>query len=468
MTTANTSPVMSVQTLDDGVLVYAWDDEVVVTLDFTAADRRGHPRVKVTHQGTLVCTTHVDLVSLTDRERLQAHCHTVAPSITWLPRFILIADDLSTHDRHSQARMLVATPLSDIHPAPIEYLWKPYLPIGRPVGLIGDPGVGKSALVMKLAAHLTTGTAFPSLFDGVMPEDFPPRTVVMLTAEDDPADTLRPRLEVNGGDPTRLYHLVCKRPWTDATAMVSMQDLDLLTEALEKYRPALMVFDPLQSFLGPGVGMNNAEDTRPVLDALSSLCRHYACTPLYVRHIGKGMQEKVTSLGLGSIDITANCRSTLVLGYDPEAPTGPRRILAQSKSNTAVKVRSMAYVMRSVEQVFYPDTGPALVYEAPRLDWDGISSLTAEDLGGPPSREADEESRALGQAKDFLATLLGEGPQLAAEVFTAARDAGFSKRTIERARPLLDVQVRKRALEDTGYRTWPWEWSLSGNGTETR
>ena len=148
----------------------------MVQVLFHQANKRGHPLVKVTYQATLINTTHVDLLSLLDRERLHAHCSAEEDKVEWLQRFMLVADDLSTRKTDTQARILTITWLSTVQPARVEYLWKPYLPQGRPVGLVGDPGVGKSALVMKIAAHVTTGLAFPSLIDGVIPHDFPHET----------------------------------------------------------------------------------------------------------------------------------------------------------------------------------------------------------------------------------------------------------------------------------------------------
>ena len=467
MTTPNPIPDMQVTTAADGTLIYSWEDGVVVQVLFHQANKRGHPLVKVTYQATLINTTHVDLLSLLDRERLHAHCSAEEDKVEWLQRFMLVADDLSTRKTDTPARILTITWLSTVQPARVEYLWKPYLPQGRPVGLVGDPGVGKSALVMKIAAHVTTGLAFPSLIDGVIPHDFPPRNVLFFTAEDDLADTLRPRLEASGGDASKLGHVTSRLKDTEAESVVSMQDLDLIRQALEDHTPALLVFDPIQSFLGRGVDMNKANETRPVLDALVGLCKQYNCTTLFVRHIGKAQQDKTTSLGLGSIDITANFRSVLVLGYDPDDPKGPRRILAHAKSNTAAMGRSLAYKMLSTEQVFTTDTGDRITYEAPRLEWDGASSLTAEDLMSTPVHEADEETSALQQAKAFLTEFLGEGAQLYSDITSASKEAGISKRTLDRAKPLLDVKARRRSLNDTPSKDWPWEWYLSGNDKNT-
>ena len=465
MTTHNPLPDMQMTTAADGTLIYSWVDEVVVQLLFHKADKRGHPLVKVTFQGRLINTTHVDLLSLLDRERLHAHCMAEEEKVEWLQRFMLVADDLSTQKTNTPARILDIRWLDTVQPTRVEYLWKPYLPRGRPVGLVGDPGVGKSALVMKIAAHVTTGLAFPSLLDGVIPEDFPPRNVLFFTAEDDLADTLRPRLEANGGDAAKLGHVTSRL--RDSTTIVTMQDLDLIGEALETHRPALLVFDPIQSFLGRAVDMNKANETRPVLDALASLCKEYDCTTLFVRHIGKAHQEKTTSLGLGSIDITANFRSVLVLGYDPDNPKGPRRILAHAKSNTARLGGSIAYKIVSSEMVFAQDDGELLTVEAPRLDWDGASSFNAADLMSPGMQSVEEETSALQQARVFLAEVLDDGPMLKEDLDAACKEAGVTERTLRRAKTLLGVKARRRETEGLAFKEWPYEWYLSGEGTES-
>jgi putative DNA primase/helicase len=106
----------------------------------------------------------------------------------------------------SAQKILKVTQLSTVTPERLEFLWTPFIPKGRPVALEGDPGVGKSSLVAKLVAHLTTGTAFPNVLEGTPPpKDFSPCNVCLLTSEDDPADTLVPRIAANGGDVQRVF-----------------------------------------------------------------------------------------------------------------------------------------------------------------------------------------------------------------------------------------------------------------------
>jgi hypothetical protein len=221
--------------------------------------------------------------------------------------------------------------------------------------------------------------------------------------------------------------------------------------------PMLLVFDPVQSFFGRRIDMNSASDTRPVLDAVAALCKQYRCTPLFVRHIGKTRRERALYAGLGSIDITARMRSELFLGEDPD--NDQRRILAHSKANNGRMGPSLAYKIVSVDHDLLTPTEDLVTVEAPRLDWDGLSPLTATNLASPPLTN-DEEVSALDQAREFLRELLTDGPLLADEVSKAAKQAGMAMATLRRAKPLLGVTTRRRNLENVPYKQWPWEWLL--------
>jgi putative DNA primase/helicase len=113
------------------------------------------------------------------------------------------------------------------------------------VALEGDPGMGKSSLVAKIIAHVTTGKAFPTVLEGTPPlKNFTPQNVCLLTSEDDPADTLVPRIVVNGGDVSRVFLIDGWEQPDGAQGIVTLQDLALLQDALERYNPALLVFAP--------------------------------------------------------------------------------------------------------------------------------------------------------------------------------------------------------------------------------
>jgi hypothetical protein len=411
---------------------------------------------------------HLDLLDARAQEKLLAALTVANGKYNW--DTILLEITQALKDRAlgeppvppKPDKQLRVTQISTVTPTRTDYLWRPYIPRGRPVALDGDPGVGKSALIYKITAHLTNGERLPNVLPGTPPpEDFDPVVVCLMTSEDDKGDTIRPRLEANGADCTRAFLIEGWETPDGEYGQVTMQDLDLLRSAMDDYHPALIVFDPFQAYFGRNVDMHRANETRPVLDAIDSLCREYNCTPLFVRHVGKSRREAIHA-GLGSVDITGVMRSELFLGQDPE--NEHRRILAHTKMNGGRMGQSIAYRMVSVEHDILTDEGTITV-EAPQIQWDGLSSLKANDLSMPAGSDTHEERALVDQAVDFLRELLGPRAMLSSKAETESKHAGFTQATIRRARAKLRVIVRRQMPESGEYppggvAELPWEWAL--------
>jgi hypothetical protein len=436
-----------------------WDTGIAVEAYLHLRNRRGKYPVKVLYGAQQVGSGTLDLADLSDRERLHVQCSHLDGQVgNWIAYFMRASDAIAALPTEAEASWeLDVVTLADIQPERKDYLWYPLLPRRAPVVLDGDPGVGKSALVIRLIAHLTTGKAFPSLFPAERPEqDFAPRQVCLMTYEDDPASTILPRVSIHGGKPALVQLLQGKRNAHGERQPLTMQDIPMLEEALTRFNPALLVFDPIQSFLGPHVDMNNAGSTRPVLDPISALCRRHDCIPLFLRHTGKSLHAKAMHAGLGSIDIMANMRCGLALYEDPEHPQ--RRILAQIKTNGR-RAPSLQCLLSTATYDYLLDDGEMLTVEDVRLDWDGLSTLTAADLNirqWETQRGREEEKSALEQARAFLRELLKDGAEIPyPEVMQAAREAGVTTATLKRAKTLEHVTVRKQGGPGT-----PWLWRL--------
>jgi hypothetical protein len=415
--------------------------------------------VEVYAAGKQIDQSFVNLHSPSERQRFYAGIPPldglVSPNY-WLQFLASVGRAIADMpDSDVEHKTLRVCQLSTVAPERVEFFWKPYLPEGRSVAIEGDPGGGKSNLIAKICAHMTTGHAFPTVLDHQQPnKDFAPRNVCLFTSEDDPGDTIRPRIALNEGNVERVF-LIEGWEQTDGTqGIITLQDLALLREVLQTYEPAMLVFDPMQAFFGRGADMNSANDTRPILDAVAAICKPYKCTPLYVRHVGKTKRDKAIHSAIGSIDITGAMRSILFLAADPDQED--RRIIAHSKSNNALKGKSLAFRIREVEEAIESLDGQYVTVSAPRVDWDGISTLTANDLSAPMSPETDEKP-ALEQAKEFLHILLADGPVLAKEVEQQAKDNGVTWATLRRAKANMDIGLRKRTGEGKNSQ---WEWFL--------
>ncbi len=197
--------------------------------------------------------------------------------------------------------------LSDVQPEEVQWLWKPYLPIGKVTLLEGDPESGKSYLSLAIAAHVTKGHGLPAY--GTQPAGSrTPRNVLLLTGEDGTADTVLPRLLKVGGDSTRVFQLrgiVQTKDDKDVELSITLDAVTHIEEALKQFQPELVVVDPFQSFLGSHVDMHRANEIRPVLDGLGKLAAKYGCAIVLIRHLKKDTAGGANYRGLGSIDIYA-------------------------------------------------------------------------------------------------------------------------------------------------------------------
>lgn len=92
--------------------------------------------------------------------------------------------------------------MADIQSQEIEWLWYPFIPYGKLTIIQGDPGDGKTTLVLNLAAKLSKGIGLDE--DMQVSE---PMNIIYQTAEDGLADTVKPRLEAADADVRKLWLL---------------------------------------------------------------------------------------------------------------------------------------------------------------------------------------------------------------------------------------------------------------------
>jgi hypothetical protein len=340
----------------------------------------------------------------------------------------------------------IVTCLADVEGEEVEWLWYPFIPLGKLTILEGDPGTGKTWLALQIAANVSTGNPFPSP-DGVPRGWRTPGNVVYLTGEDGLADTLKPRLERLGADTSRIFVVegwasIDPETGEESQGTVTLQHLPILRQVLEEIRPQLLVIDPIQAYLGMGVDMHKANEVRPVLTGIAKLAEEFQVAVLLIRHLAKAQQNKAIYKGLGSIDFTAAARSVLLVGLHPDDER--KRIVAQSKNSLAPKGNSMAFEI--TEEGFF---------------WCGATSISAEALLIPPRTE--EEKSAIDEAMEFLREALADGARPAEEILREARKAGISERTLHRAKTQLGIKVKRIGTPGKrGGGSWYWDLDCQG------
>jgi putative DNA primase/helicase len=443
----------------DGTLRYDCGQDIAIRVKLHQRNGTKRCPVELLYQNMAVLATDSNLRDLRDIESLFKHATTRQGGVDWHAVLTAVAKELP--EKAQAPWTPVSVPLSAYSVERKEYLWYPGIPKGEPTSLEGDPGVGKSAFLVKLMCHLTTGTPFPTVCLDHPQHPFPPQIVVLFTHEDDPRSTIHPRVLINGGDPDRVYFQEGKRDSeTKKILPMTLQDLPILEALLTMHRPALMAFDPMQSFLGPHVDMNQASGTRPILDAVRDLCKAHGCTPLFIRHTGKTQRTKAIHAGLGSIDITGVMRSVLSLYKDPELEG--RRILAHTKSNGRYAPSMQLKLVGATHDVWL-NTRTVLTLEDVRVDWDGLSDLTADDLNARECAHGNDSAEAQGaldEAREFLREMLRDGPVRVDELRTQAKQAGVTYATLRRAKDKEKVKASRQEQDGVPSAKWPWVWEL--------
>jgi Bifunctional DNA primase/polymerase, N-terminal/AAA domain/SMODS and SLOG-associating 2TM effector domain 1 len=163
--------------------------------------------------------------------------------------------------------------LATVAPRAVDWLWEPYIPARMLTMISGDPGAGKTFIALAVAACFTTGRT---------PDGQPcePINVLYLSVENAPAEVVRPRLDLLGGNPSRFY-LLPGSVWTkDGEAQhgaINLSDVAVLENALKETRAKLVIVDPIQSYLGAKVDLHRSNETRPVMDGLARLAERHGC-----------------------------------------------------------------------------------------------------------------------------------------------------------------------------------------------
>jgi len=316
--------------------------------------------------------------------------------------------------------------LSEVQAETVEWLWERRIPLGKITVLDGDPDNGKSVLTTDLAARVTTGRPMPYGFG----KTFPQAGVVILSAEDGVGDTIRPRFDAAGGDPSRVVILGNDDPFGIP------EDLPELERAIKQVGAKLVIVDPIMAFLGENINSNSDKDVRSALKPLKQLAERTGAAVVIVRHLNKTPGGNVLYRGGGSVGIIGAARSGLVVG--PQPTDEGLRVLASQKHNLSMPPESLAYQVTSAP---HNPHAAVIVYK-------GVTKMNAKDILKPQVEE--QERSAMEEAKDFLREILAAGEKPAADVKSEAESVGVAWGTLKRAKVALGVNPVKRGA------VWYW------------
>jgi putative DNA primase/helicase len=330
----------------------------------------------------------------------------------------------ATHAAGAERHANAVIRLADIEPQEVAWLWRERIPLGRLTVLAGRPGVGKSFVTIDFASRVSTGAAWP---DGSANESA--GGVLFFAAEDDPADTIRPRLDAAGADSKRVYY---------------RRNVDLVESEIESRIDQvpdcrLVIIDPIGSYLGQYTNAYRENKVRAVLEPLAEIACRRSIAVVLVAHTRKALASFADDSVLGSRAFVGLARAVWHVVKDPQDRT--RRLFLPGKSNLSRETSGLAFRIAP---------NPA------RVQWLGPVNLQADDLAIKESTRG-RKPKMRNAVADWLQAFLRDGPMPVRAIRKAAQEAGFSWATVRRAAETLPIERRKKASEGG------WEWRLKSN-----
>ena len=319
-------------------------------------------------------------------------------------------------DKNTELRLIK---MSDVEPTKVEWLWYPYIPYGKVTIIQGDPGEGKTTLILNLAALLSKGEKLPE-----SNEKSEPINIIYQTAEDGLSDTVKPRLIAANADDDKITVI------DESKIELSLTD-ERLEQAIIETKAKLVILDPLQAYIGANVDMHRANEIRPVMKHLAEVAQRQQCAVVLIGHLNKAIGMKSSYRGLGSIDIPASARSVLLVGRIKDNPT--IRVMAQIKSSLAPEGEPIAFELNK-------ETGFRFI---------GKYDISIDDLLNGVATTSKLE-----QAEKLLQDMLSDGSAIKQkQLQQQAKIRNISERTLNEAKKNVGVKSFRSNNE--------WYWKLS-------
>jgi archaellum biogenesis ATPase FlaH len=309
------------------------------------------------------------------------------------------------------------------------------IPVGHLSVLIGEQGLGKSTWLAWLAAEASKRG----------------QVVLVCSAEDDIASTIKPRLEAWEANLDLVRFVTVALDSTTEDGLLLPDDVEELTERIRETEARIVTIDPILAHLGREIDSHRDASTRQALAPLARIAGERQCAIVGAHHLNKGQGSDPLRRASASVAFTAQARSVLLWARDPDDPEGERgsqRALAHVKCNLAALAPTLTW---EIESVVLPASASEPAVETSRVVPVGESEHTGRDL---LAQQDDTEPSAIDEAREFLLSELASGPVAARKMMGDGRQLGIAERTLRRAAKRLGVETRKSTFAGG------WEWVL--------
>jgi hypothetical protein len=331
---------------------------------------------------------------------------------------------------------------ADVVPEAIQWLWPGRIAVGKQTLIAGEPGLGKSQIAIGAVAAVTIGGYWPC-GEGKAPSG----NAIFLCAEDDPGDTIVPRLMAVNADLRKIGFITAVRVGsTGSVRSFNLQaDLALLEAQIAQLGDVrIVVIDPISSYMGKIDSHKNA-DVRSVLELVGEMAARLRIAVLGITHFSKGSGEKAINRFIGSIAFVAAARSAFAVVQDPEDEL--RRLFMPVKNNLSPLGNGLAF--RLEQRVIAEKIVTSCI------TWDSEPVTGTADSILAASNDSGTRTSTKAEAIEFLQNLLANGPMTSREIREQADAVGYSWATIKRAKKYAQIEhYREGGAASAGYWLW--------------
>lgn len=358
---------------------------------------------------------------------------------------------------------LLTTCLATIKPRPVRWVVPGRIPLGKVGLLAGDGGGCKSYITLTCAADLTRGRPWFNLDY----EPVPAAEVLLISCEDDYADTVIPRLLAAGADLGKIFKVDGILGKDGKPMPFHMQHFEAMERELEAHPDIrLVIIDPAGAYIGKaGVDDHKDSELRTLLDPLAELAAKRNVTILIVKHLCKGATTKAVHKVAGSAGYVNSVRFAYIVCQDPDDDT--TKMLLPIKFNLGPKPGGLTYRLADLEQhrkanILSDYCGhldwndqQELAGQLSRIHWLGKTDTDADSAMGERRQKAGD-SLKVDRCAEWLQQFLAVHAYPSEEVFTAAESAGFNQDNCYRAKGKLNGKVKAKNNGFGGV----WHWGL--------